>query len=1247
MAYSQIIPLPTTEQDFEAMCAHIFGKKFQCDLPTMYGRRGQKQFGLDIIIHQNNHFDKQNRIGIQCKHVQQLSFDNVSGDSVLKEVKKADEGSQKIKLLIIATTIKSDRVLQDKVAVFSEEREKQGLFPVTIRFWNDLSNDINSDQQLATFYLSSSPIINYHFKNIEDHIKNEQFNSALTLINNNQLLDKFDIVNKFKSLLLKAKCHNYLDQLEEAKETIDELEKYKWHDEQYAAIRLRFLQKSQKDNFIKELDLDLKKYIDSDEIKIIYYSEKIIDRDHEIIISDIEPKLANNLNIRYCFLIRYNQVQDYNNFFKIYNTLDIKEKERFSIRIIHAAMRINKYRLNRSNENKVDLEESISSLEPYQNIIFKIERPDLKTSAINVLIKSYIVLNKYKEIIELYKFINDLKLITPENIEDFITISQNKNDTSFFIEISEKHFNKVEEQTKVFILEKMVYLERLDFLEGKIENLKDDDKNFIKSLIWTKTLNDHDFILKINEENALSFNSLHSNMSIAVRLKDIENTEILYEKFNNKIEQHENTESEIRALSLYYYTTEQYKNAIKYLEILNTQVENPHTIVQLFESYIRINNFKKAKELFTNNIHNISYLTDLVHLCYEMAQQTMDWSLCEILVRDLNISHQDKAWLWMLKIQISYQLKSKPEQLKVIRNIPEDVEGLPNTICWLAYIETLNKLQKKAKKRIKKLWRENLNDLNTETEIFKLLLSFIHNEKERDSFFLEDIKEVSAGMAIHYKSNKKEDTLVIDFYDQPNIGNNFISPTSSLGKDLIGKKIGDKFIIINNFGVNNEYIILEIQPILLFIWHDLLKKTDQLNNPFNFVESFSVDTESEAGIQIFIDQLSKHSQKRKEAFNHWILSYKNNPLTICLLAKVFGLDLAELVYEWDTNFTQPLYSIDNKYISEDEEREYFIKNSNNIHSITIDLYTLIELKYFDCFHILENFEQIYLSSNILQQLKETIQIKKLNIESNNRKGVLTFNKNSPIFVEPNLTYEQKILDDLTYILDSIENNANYIIESTYGDGNLSEMDMLLYDLLTPEENSILRLCRGVKIPLVSFDARIRALSKQVGITTLNMDDIIMHYQPKENSFFPEYKFIRHRTISKTYSNSNRLPSFFFSNSENLYKFITIAFNNFSEHKIHEAAIFYVKFLKDFLLNIFNMTYETIDYLNKLFLIFYSDKNNNSSTFNELKECIFIYLPEHYKKLNSYTNDYESILKTKHRNIKILQGTENPLLYLEK
>ncbi|QNV46207.1 hypothetical protein IEE82_02895 [Acinetobacter baumannii] len=111
-----------------------------------------------------------------------------------------------------------------------------------------------------------------------------------------------------------------------------------------------------------------------------------------------------------------------------------------------------------------------------------------------------------------------------------------------------------------------------------------------------------------------------------------------------------------------------------------------------------------------------------------------------------------------------------------------------------------------------------------------------------------------------------------------------------------------------------------------------------------------------------------------------------------------------------------------------------------------------------------------------------------------------FNNNSPIFINHDQNYINNIYSDISSIIHHIEKNTNFLIEHAYGDGNINELNLIIDNFITTEENSCLRLSKELNIPLISFDARLRALANQLKIQTINMDDLVMLSEYKNNFF---------------------------------------------------------------------------------------------------------------------------------------------------
>jgi hypothetical protein len=105
------ISKPENDNEFEAMCANVYGTVFGDPSPKRNGRRGQKQAGVDVFVQALI-----GRVGIQPKRYQdgRLTFKHVEG-----EVRQADDGKAPIVKLIIATTAASDAPLLRQVQELS------------------------------------------------------------------------------------------------------------------------------------------------------------------------------------------------------------------------------------------------------------------------------------------------------------------------------------------------------------------------------------------------------------------------------------------------------------------------------------------------------------------------------------------------------------------------------------------------------------------------------------------------------------------------------------------------------------------------------------------------------------------------------------------------------------------------------------------------------------------------------------------------------------------------------------------------------------------------------------------------------------------------------------------------------------------------------------------------------------------------------------------------------------------------
>lgn len=133
---------PDNDVLFESFCLKIF--RVHLDLPHLekFGRRGHRQFGVDLIS-----TDSGRVIGIQCK---------LKNTGVGLTVQAVDEAIELAKTFvpplnefIIATTADRDPTLQAHVIRVSQAHNAVGLFDVVMYAWQDIEEILKQDPELA------------------------------------------------------------------------------------------------------------------------------------------------------------------------------------------------------------------------------------------------------------------------------------------------------------------------------------------------------------------------------------------------------------------------------------------------------------------------------------------------------------------------------------------------------------------------------------------------------------------------------------------------------------------------------------------------------------------------------------------------------------------------------------------------------------------------------------------------------------------------------------------------------------------------------------------------------------------------------------------------------------------------------------------------------------------------------------------------------------------------------------------
>lgn len=129
--YRPEIRKPLGEADFEQLCANVYGAVFGDLLPSVNGRTGQSQHGIDVLVRTQSN----RSVAIQCKR---YDLKQLTTDLLMEDIKKLDASSWEVGTLIFATTAVRDAPLVQWTEELSNQRVAAGKFALRIEFWDDI-----------------------------------------------------------------------------------------------------------------------------------------------------------------------------------------------------------------------------------------------------------------------------------------------------------------------------------------------------------------------------------------------------------------------------------------------------------------------------------------------------------------------------------------------------------------------------------------------------------------------------------------------------------------------------------------------------------------------------------------------------------------------------------------------------------------------------------------------------------------------------------------------------------------------------------------------------------------------------------------------------------------------------------------------------------------------------------------------------------------------------------------------------
>lgn len=150
------MPLPVTSQysppqsweEFESLCADLYGRIWADTETQKHGRQGQPQGGVDVY----GRPDGENYFGVQCKKKDTWPPSDLTTAEIDEEVEKAKTWTPRLKHYIIATTARNDQKAQDHARAITKAHAKKKLFSVSVASWDEITRNLATYPELLRKY---------------------------------------------------------------------------------------------------------------------------------------------------------------------------------------------------------------------------------------------------------------------------------------------------------------------------------------------------------------------------------------------------------------------------------------------------------------------------------------------------------------------------------------------------------------------------------------------------------------------------------------------------------------------------------------------------------------------------------------------------------------------------------------------------------------------------------------------------------------------------------------------------------------------------------------------------------------------------------------------------------------------------------------------------------------------------------------------------------------------------------------
>ena len=217
------------------------------------------------------------------------------------------------------------------------------------------------------------------------------------------------------------------------------------------------------------------------------------------------------------------------------------------------------------------------------------------------------------------------------------------------------------------------------------------------------------------------------------------------------------------------------------------------------------------------------------------------------------------------------------------------------------------------------------------------------------------------------------------------------------------------------------------------------------------------------------------------------------------------------------------------------------------------------------------------------------------------------------------------------------------VTPAYGNNSNSKIIEALNSFLPEIDKSIIRLCQEKSIPLLSLDARLRALAHQAGVDTINFHDYLLLGTSTNKSRYIKFQtnqFIDNRNVADF--KIHNLLDFALKSNYSLNIVVNKFINHMSLHYDFDLILKQLGVLINIIIS--KKIMPTNGFVARICeILFCNLANYNKLDFDNYKLTLNSYFETYFHRRPIGVESFESMKAVKDNTLYIIYGTSQPLL----